>query len=233
MGVIGNTLGTTRYVDLPIAAGTDPTVTWNTDRVLDLIGIEVHAKGASAAALKVDTVAVAGGAIAAFADDRGSVWAANPSTGVPLAADGDYQDPVGTGVGYENWVSTGTVQSGIVDRTGSVPAAGALTPISAAIASGKAIEVDLTGAVVVLEDLPAADGDGFITLPVGTTQDAPDYIAGPDNLPYRVKASDTSADTYAGFVRLVLSVPKAAPNAGPATPWPTQPVNGIQHGSTY
>ena len=233
MGVIGNTIGGVRYVDLPITAGTDPSVTWNADRVLDLIGVEVHAKGATAAVLKVNAVEVPAGDIATFADDRGSAWAANPAGGVPLAADGDYQDPVGTGVGYQNWVSTGTVQSGIVNRTGSVPEPAAIVPLSAAIPAGQAVEVDLTGDVEVLSGLPDADGDGFITLPVGTTQDGPSYIAGQDNLPYRVKASDTTEDTYAGFVRLAFSVPKgAAGNAWTAQDH-TLPVNGIQHGSTY
>lgn len=235
MGVIGNTIGGARYVDLPITAGTDPTVSFTTDRVLDLIGIEILAPGAASAALKVDTVAVAGGAVAAFTGNEGAVHAGAPSSGVPLftGTEGAVQANQTQGDGfYANWQSSGTAQSGITDRTGSVPAPGSVTPISAAIAANKVVEVDITGTVTTVADLPAADGDGFITLPVGTTQDGASYVAGQDNLPFRVKASDTLEDTFAGVVRLVFGVPVSDPNTA-AKGAGTYPNNGVQKGSAY
>ncbi len=308
MGAIGNIIGTVRYVDLPVAAGAAPTVSYTTDAVLDLIGIEVLAAGATAAALKVGGSTVAGGAIASFANDLGSVYSAAPAGGVPTAAaGGGAQQANSTTAGNVNWQSSGTAQpvavtlttaltsgtptttlavsalpfalnsgdkvvvantdvftlsagaakdatsltvtskaptaswgtgtnvyvkpSGVTDRNGSVPDAGALTPISAAIAASTAVEVDLTGTVTVLDTLPAADGQGFISLPSGNSQagftDEPS-----DNIPFRVKASDTELDTFAGFVRLFFQVPVNDPNTT-AENAGTYPKDGVQQGSHY
>jgi hypothetical protein len=234
MPLIGNTLGGLRYVDLPITAGSAPSVTYTTDRVLDLVGIDILAAGATAAALKVDGTVVAGGAIASFSGNKGSKWASQPSGGVPAynGSNGAAQSNQNQGAGlYANMQSSGTVQSGITDRNGSVPNQGSLTPISAAIPSGKVVEVDLTGTVTVLQSLPAADGSGFIVMPSGNSQAGFTNMPA-DSIPFKVKASDTLADTFAGIVRLVFQVPVSDPNTT-AKSAGTYPNNGIQRGSTY
>lgn len=306
MGVIGNTIGEVRYVDLPITAGVAPSVTFTTDRVLDLLGIEVLAPGATAAALKVNAGTVAGGAIAAFANSVGAVHAAAPTPSVPTGATGGgAQQGNSTTAGNVNWQSSGTVQpvastlttaltiaptttlvvsatpvalnigdkvviggtdvavlatankpagstsltvtsftptvawpigtnvylkpSALTDRNGSVPAPGAVTPISAAIASGIVVEVDLTGTVTTVANLPAADGNGFITLLNGNSQSGFTNLP-VDGIPFKVKATDTLADTFAGIVRLIFQVPVSDPNSA-AKAAGTYPNNGIQKGS--
>lgn len=236
MGVIGNVIGEVRYVDLPVAAGVNPTVSFTTDEVLDLIGIDVLAAGATAAALKVGGTAVPAGAIAAFANNKGSVWATHPAGGVPAynGANGAPQSnqTQGTGI-YANWQSSGTVQSGITDRSGSVPNPAALVPLDAAIPSATAVEVDLTGTVTVLQNLPAADGNGFIVEPTPTSNSQVGFTSLPaDSIPFKVKATDTTADTFAGIVRLVFQVPLSDPNTAGKSAG-TYPNNGIQKGSAY
>lgn len=236
MGLIGNTLGELRYVDLPITAGTNPNVQFTTDRVLDLIAVEVLAAGATAAALKVGGTAVPAGAIASFSGNKGAIWAADPSAGVPAynGSNGASQANMNQGTGlYANMQSSGTVQSGITDRSGSVPNQGAQTPISAAIAASTVVEVDLTGTVTVLNPLPAADGNGFIVEPTPTSNSQVGFTSLPaDSVPFKVKATDTLQDTYAGIVRLVFQVPFSDPNAS-AKSAGTYPNNGIQRGSSY
>lgn len=306
MGLIGNTLGEVRYIDLPITAGTNPTVTWSTDEVLDLIGVQVLAAGATASALKVGGSAVAAGAISSFANNFGEVWADNPANGVPAASQSGTNGTgarTDTGVGFLNYQSSGTSQpvaatlttattatattslavsalpvavptgsvvtlgpdalvvsadaaagdttltvtskvltkasaigSGviisvgkIIDRNGNVPAPAALVPLDAAIASATAVEVDITGTVITLAGLPAADGNGFITLLNGNSQSG--FTNGTlDSVPFRVKATDTTLDTFAGIVRLAFQVPFSDPNAT-AKAAGTYPNNGIQKGS--
>jgi len=262
MGVIGNTIGRERFVDLPITAGDAPSVTFTTDEVLDLVGIEVLAKGATAATLTVDGADVAAGAVSSFENNFGSVWAAHPASPVPLAKDGGgAQQPNSTDVGNVNWQSSGVVQGGVtkkvtdgdgnttggtsvdtlVDRNGSVPNPADVTPISAGIAAGKDVVVALTGTVSTLEGLPEPDADGFINLMEGAVQAGTDDThtgqtlnhVSVDSVPFRVKAADTELDTFAGVVRLVFQEPVAAHAPVAATAWPADPVNGVQRGSTY
>lgn len=319
MPLIGNTIGALRYVDLPITAGSNPTVTFTTDRVLDLVGIDILAPGASAAALKVGGSSVGAGAISSFTANKGSVWASKPTAGVPAGASGGTGGAVQnnmTSVGNVNWASSGTVQSGpaavttltsalstsgaitsiavaalpsalangstvtvsasgntqtftlsagasqgatsltvtsatpnfaypigtavvtsvvqaaVTDRSGAVPAAGALTPLSAAIANSTVVEVDLTGTVTTVANLPAADGNGFITLPTGSVIGNSQALSNVpvDGIPFRVKASDTLLDTFAGIVRLVFQVPFSDPNTSGKSAG-TYPNNGVQKGS--
>lgn len=130
--------------------------------------------------------------------------------------------------------------SGVVDRNGSVPAPGAVTPLSSC-AEGQVVQVSLTGAVTALNPLPAPDGNGFISLPTGDAQAGFSNVA-VDSIPFRVKESDILLDTdkdgqkddkFAGMVRLYfLDVTPDDPNvAGKAAG--TYPNNGVQKGSSY
>lgn len=119
--------------------------------------------------------------------------------------------------------------SGITDRTGSVPAAGSYTPLDAGIAAATAVEVDLTGTVTTVQNLPAADGNGFITLMTGNSQTGFTNTTA-DSVPFKVKAADTLADTFAGIVRLIFQVPVSDPNTAGKSAG-TYPNNGVQKGS--
>lgn len=252
MGVIGNTIGRVHYVDLPITAGSAPSVSYTAPRALDLVGVEVLARGATAASVSVAAVAVGDAAIAEFEGNFGSAWADAPDGGVPDAAvGGSTGAPQNnqTDVGYANWQSSGAVQGGsrmagatntqeITPRDGSVPPPAAETSL-ATVASGAEVSVAVTGDVEVLEDLPDADATtGFIDLGDGVVQAAPpsgvNTIVGDGyNVPYRVHEDDTVRDTFAGMVRLVFRIPKAGHAEVPPMPWPADPVNGIQRGSGY
>lgn len=184
MPQIGNTLGRLSYIDLPItAAASNVQFTVPTTAVagtsfigpVDLVGVEVLAKGVTATALKVNSSTVAAGAIASLTNNFGSAHATAPTPGVPVGASG------GTGaapqnnqtaVGNLNWASSGAIQGfyttdgvGFTNRSGAVPAAGALTPLSAAIPAGQVVEVDFTGSPAIIASLPKPDANGNIFLP--------------------------------------------------------------------
>lgn len=169
MGVIGNVIGEVRYIDLPITAGTNPTVQYTTDRVLDLIGIEVLAAGATATALKVDGATVAGGAISSFAKNVGKVWATEPSNGVPSASTSGTNGTGGkvdTGVGFLNYQSSGTAQPVATALATALASGTPVTEIDVAslpvnLASGSAVTV---GKDIFVLSASATAGDTALTV---------------------------------------------------------------------
>lgn len=333
MATVGNVLGRTRYVDIPVSAGST-SATWTTTRGgLDLIGIQVYSKGLTATTLSVGGSSVAGGAISSFTNGYGQKMSAAPSSPVPVSThtgttDGYGQQANSTGVGNVNFASSGVIQgttSTLVDRQSQYNGAPALltptdvTPISSDIADSTAIVVGFTGTPAVdakwsevttvylngsevagyefpgpgasvlngwIQVFGAAKlssalstGSAITSIPVAAltvavpsgadivltsstntqtfvasasaavgdtsisvTSQTPNYaypttsqvsIQGTtstipsDSIPFQVAASDTQADTVAGYVRLVFQLEAAAAPDGPSVSWPATPTNGV------
>ncbi len=220
-----NIPGNVQVIDLPIAAGAT-SVSYVADRALTgLIYIGIQARGAESI---TPTIAGVTGATVVVTDGFGAADAV--STNGVLAAQAGVGQENATAVGYENLAPLGTVQSSVEDKTYVAPAS-TTTPLGATIASGATIAVAIGGTVAVWETLPSPDVDGYIVLPTPDSNVQAGWTDLPaDSVPFRVKATDTQADTFAGVVRLVFAntvKPPTAPTGNTVTNGVNTPGAGV------